>query len=41
MKTSQSRVAKIEAGDPTVSLDLIFRALFTMGVSRKALAGVV
>jgi ribosome-binding protein aMBF1 (putative translation factor) len=41
MKTSQSRVAKIEAGDPTVSLDLIFRALFTMGVSRKALAAVV
>ncbi len=39
MKTSQSRVAKIEAGDPTVSLDQIFRALFTMGVSRKALAG--
>jgi len=39
MKTSQSRVAKIEAGDPTVSLDLIFRALFTMGVSRKALVG--
>ncbi len=41
MKTSQSRVAKIEAGDPTVSLDLIFRALFTMGVTRKAVAKAV
>jgi ribosome-binding protein aMBF1 (putative translation factor) len=38
MKTSQSRVAKIEKGDPTVSVDLILRALFTLGVSRKELA---
>ena len=27
MNSSQSRVAKIEAGDPSVSLDLIIRAL--------------
>ena len=38
MKTSQSRVAKIEAGDPTVSVDLILRALFNLGMSRKELA---
>ena len=38
MKTSQSRVAKIEKGDPTVSVDLILRALFTLGVSRKEMA---
>jgi ribosome-binding protein aMBF1 (putative translation factor) len=38
MKTSQSRVAKIESGDPTVSIDLILRALFTLGLSRKELA---
>jgi predicted transcriptional regulator len=38
MKTSQSRVAKIEKGDPTVSVDLILRALFNLGVSRKELA---
>ena len=38
MKTSQSRVAKIEKGDPTVSIDLILRALFNLGVSRKELA---
>ena len=41
MKTSQSRVAKIEAGDPTVSVDLILRALFTLGVTRKELARAV
>jgi len=38
MKTSQSRVAKIEAGDPTVSVDLILRTLFALGMRRKELA---
>ena len=41
MKTSQSRVAKIEAGDPTVSVDLILRALFSAGATRKELAKAV
>jgi len=31
MKSSQSRVAKIEAGEADVSLDLAFRALFAAG----------
>ena len=35
MRSSQSRVAKIEAGDASVSLDLIVRALITAGASRK------
>ena len=35
IKSSQSRVAKIEAGDPSVSLDLIVRALFAAGATRK------
>lgn len=38
MHTSQSRVAKIEAGDPKVSVDLILRALFTLGAKPKKLA---
>ena len=37
MKSSQSRIAKIEAGDPSVSLDLIIRALFATGASRREL----
>jgi DNA-binding transcriptional regulator YiaG len=37
LQTSQSRLAKMEAGHPTVSLDLIFRSLFSLGVSRKEL----
>ena len=37
MGSSQSRVAKIEAGDPAISLDLIVRALFSAGVTRQEL----
>jgi hypothetical protein len=41
MSSSQSRVAKMEAGDPTVSLDLLVRTLLTLGVSEKDLAKVI
>ena len=33
--SSQSRVAKMEAGDPSVSLDLLVRSLIKAGASRK------
>ncbi|MCF7797968.1 MAG: helix-turn-helix transcriptional regulator, partial [Candidatus Marinimicrobia bacterium] len=36
--SSQSRVAKIETGDPTVSLDLIIKSLLALGASKKQLA---
>ena len=35
--TSQSRFAKMESGDSSVSIDLMFRSLFSLGVSRKEL----
>lgn len=35
--SSQSRVAKIEAGDPSVSIDLLVRALLSLGVNRRDL----
>ena len=35
MRSSQSRVAKIEAGDPSVSLDLIVRALIASGATTR------
>ena len=38
MESSQSRVAKIESGDPSVSLDLITRALCLSGVTRRQIA---
>jgi transcriptional regulator with XRE-family HTH domain len=33
LESSQSRVAKIEAGDPSVSLDLLIRTLLILGQS--------
>jgi DNA-binding XRE family transcriptional regulator len=41
IKSSQSRVAKMEAGDPTVSLDLLIRSLLVLGTSRTELARVI
>ena len=38
MRSSQSRVAKIEAGDPSVSLDLLVRAVLATGATKKELA---
>ena len=35
MKSSQSRIAKIKAGDPSVSLDLIVRALIASGAKAR------
>ena len=37
LDSSQSRVAKIEAAFPDVSLDLLVRALFVLGVTPKEL----
>jgi DNA-binding XRE family transcriptional regulator len=36
--SSQSRVAKMEAGDPSVSLDLLMRSLLRLGATRRDLA---
>jgi len=39
--SSQSRISKIEAGDPAVSLDLFIRALFATGATRGDIARAV
>ncbi len=41
LRSSQSRVAKMEAGDPTVTLDLLIRSLLVLGVSRGDLAKII
>lgn len=41
LTSSQSRVAKMEAADPSVSVDLLFRALLSLGASRKELGRVI
>ena len=39
--SSQSRVAKMEAGDPSVSVDLLLKVLLSLGVPRKTVAKVL
>ena len=38
LKSSQSRIAKLEAADATVSIDLLLRALFALGAKPKDVA---
>lgn len=39
--SSQSRVAKMEAGDPSVSLDLLIRSLLTSGSTAEEIGKVI
>ena len=39
--SSQSRVAKMESSDPSVSVDLLIRGLLAAGVSRSQIAHVI
>ncbi len=41
LKSSQSRVAKIEAADPAVSADLLLRALFALGATPRDVASAI
>ena len=41
IESSQSRVAKMEAGDPTVSIDLLVKSLLALGASKKELGRVI
>jgi DNA-binding XRE family transcriptional regulator len=41
LRSSQSRVAKMEAGDPSVSLDLLLRAYFATGATKRDLARIL
>ena len=41
VKSSQSRVAKMEAGDPSVSMDLLVRSLLALGASRREVTKLV
>jgi ribosome-binding protein aMBF1 (putative translation factor) len=41
LQSSQSRVAKMEAGDPSVSLDLLIRSLISLGASELELSRII
>ena len=38
LNSSQSRIAKMEKGDPTVSVDLLVKALLAMGATKENIA---
>lgn len=41
LHSSQSRVAKMEAGDPTVSIDLLVKSLLALGATSVDLAALI
>lgn len=41
LQSSQSRIAKIEAAEESVSLDLLIRSLLVLGISNQDLAQVI
>ena len=41
VRSSQSRVAKMEAGDPTVSIDLLVRSFLAMGATQQELGRII
>ena len=41
LQSSQSRIAKMEAGDPSVSLDLLIRSLISLGTTERELSRLI
>jgi DNA-binding XRE family transcriptional regulator len=41
LNSSQSRIAKMEKGDPKVSLDLLVKSLMAMGATKKNIASLI
>ena len=41
IQSSQSRIAKMEAGDPSVSIDLLVRSLLALGASKRSLGRII
>ena len=41
LQSNQSRVAKMEAGDPSVSVDLLIRSLLALGLTTTDLARII
>ena len=41
LRSNQSRVAKMESGDPSVSIDLLVKSLLALGTTKKDIAGII
>lgn len=41
IRSNQSRIAKMEAGHPSVSIDLLVKSLLALGTTRQGLASMI
>jgi len=41
LRSNQSRIAKMESGDPSVSIDLLVKSLLLLGTTRQDLAMII
>ena len=41
LRSNQSRIAKMESGDPSVSIDLLVKSLLALGTTKKDIAGII
>ncbi len=41
LRSNQSRIAKMESGDPSVSIDLLVKSLLMLGTTRQDLASII
>ncbi|MEE4312117.1 MAG: helix-turn-helix transcriptional regulator [candidate division KSB1 bacterium] len=40
LKSNQSRIAKMESGDPSVTIDLLVKSLLALGSTKQDIAGI-
>ena len=41
LRSNQSRSAKMESGDPSVSIDLLIKSLLALGTTKQDIAGII
>jgi len=41
LRSNQSRIAKMESGDPSVSIDLLVKSLLGLGTTKKDIASII
>lgn len=41
LKSNQSRIAKMESGDPSVTIDLLLKSLFALGTTKQDIASII
>ena len=41
LRSNQSRIAKMESGVPSVSIDLLIKSLLALGTTKQDIAGII